>query len=215
MISGVHHFISLWEHGSRPNSLLTYYEHARLSQFCCTFDATILCCMTLESSLCQNKFENTHLWDINWLFRTSRKLVRVSDCPRLPGRGLTESFGLARPFRSVQIDKPTLIAKLSSIQQFGWTFVKHIISEETILLRIQNLLWTIFWSFITFWCSLSYQLNFALKNHVANLGANLEHLFQLIFRWFCVDFIIWIFARIKNGHFRPVSLSNKSGQTWS
>ena len=111
---------------------LTCYEHDQLSQFCCMFVATILCCMTSESSLCQNKFENTHLWDIN-LNRKMALDYRPVDNP-----------GLADQFPLIQIDKPALVAKLSSIQLFGGALIKHIISEETVLLRIQNLLWTVF-----------------------------------------------------------------------
>ena len=88
--------------------------------------------MTLESSLCQNKFENTHLWDIN----LNRKMA-------LDYRPVDNS-GLADQFPLIQIDKPALVAKLSSIQLFGGALIKHIISEETVLLRIQNLLWTVF-----------------------------------------------------------------------
>ena len=152
---GAHHRISwlAYEESSLKMDLfqLTYCERAQLSQFCCTFDATILCCMTLESSLCQNKFENTHLWDIN----LNRKLA-------LDYRPVDNS-GLADPFPLIQIDKPALVAKFSSIQLFGWALVKHIISKETILLWIQNLLWTVFWSFITCWWSLPNQLNFELR----------------------------------------------------
>ena len=55
-----------------------------------------------------------------------------------------------------------------------------------------------------------------IKNSATAIFSYLKHFFELIFGWFCVDLIVWIFARIKNGHFRPVSLSNnKSGQTWS
>ena len=62
--------------------------------------------------------------------------------PRLPAAGLFR-LGLSL-FPLIQIDKPALVAKLSSIQLFGGALIKHVISEETILLRIQNLLWTVF-----------------------------------------------------------------------
>ena len=152
--------------------------------------------MTLESSLFQNISENTFS-GYQLYFSDSPQRLRQVFILMLKASSM---IGWSTPIRNLTgqerhhvsinmktflkfIDKLVLVTEFASVQQLGWTLIEHIVSKETILLRVQNFLWAIFRSFITFWWSLSYQLNSKLKTALRQFFLT----WNIFLSWYLVD----------------------------